>query len=227
MKNKIKILSAVILAFCTAGAVFSGCGKTETISSTAEPSDTAAETYAEPTSGITVYSDENYTYHSVVYDDRTASDSKNIGGYAYASTSEFVPITIATEPRATVIAKTSAAATTHKTEATTKRVSSGSTEKIDEISKGIGVITKTTPVLPGNTATITVLGNPNKSYSIEFYEEGSTPSVTSGLENKTANQAGFVSWTFTVSPLCSAGNKKIIIKEIGSDNYIQTSITIK
>lgn len=240
MKKNIQIILAVILTLCTLLCVAVGCGKNQPSSETDSETNTESseiskeikneETYSQKT---TVYSDENYTYHSVVSETTTdkKAENDNVGAsYSYASTTEYIPITIVTEPKTTSIAATTttAAATTQTTAATTtKRNSLISTKKADEISKGIGIITKTSPVKPGNTATVTILGNPNKSYTIEFYEEGSTPSVGSGLEIKTANKAGFVSWTFSISPLCSAGSKKIIIREKGSDNYVQTTIEVK
>lgn len=232
MKN-FKLVSIIFLIICLSVSVFTACKNdyaNETTTSSAS-SESTNKTQEAATTGTTVYYDENYTYHSIVYKTEKATDAKG-DEYTYAvmPTTEFVPITIVTTPKTTRIETTSQSVKVTEAEKTTQPASRNpiiSTEPIKEISKGIGVLTKTTPVMAGNSATITVLGNPNETYTIEFYEEGSTPSVASGLEAKKSNNAGFVSWTFSVSPLCSAGEKKIIIKEKGSQNYIQTSITIK
>lgn len=236
----LKTISIFLLILSISFGIFSGCdNKTETNTTSADTETTSSDvgktTEKEPetnppTTATTVYSDKNYTYHSVVYQTEKKTD-KNNEEYTYAviQTTEFVPITIITTPKTTKTETTKAA----KTE-TTKKPSenktttrkTGSTEPIKEIANGLNVLTKTTPVNAGNSATITIMGNPNKNYSIEFFEDGSTPSVTTGLETKKSDASGFVSWTFTVSPLCSAGPKKIVIKEKGTNNYIQTSITV-
>ncbi len=229
---KLKTISALILAFSTAVTVFYGCTKKDDdIPENTTSTETTTVGYVEESNGVVVYTDEHYTYHSqinelptVIVTGKNEQDGTPIS-YAVVSTTEFVPITIIPEKLTSVIHTTKANKTTVK-QTTTKRAGASSTEVIKEESKGINVLTKTTPVFPGNTATITVLGKPDKKYTIDFYEEGSVPSVATGLEDKTANEYGFVSWTFSISPLCSAGNKKIIIKEIGSDNYIQTSIKV-
>lgn len=233
MKN-FKLISIIFLVICLSVSVFSGCkgnGNSETTTTTAASNTTesTSDSTKEVTTGTTVFSDENYTYHSVVYQTEKSTD-KSGDEYTYAviPTTKFVPVTIVTTPKTTRIETTSTTAKqTEKHETTTEKQSHVSTEPIKEISKGIGVLTKTTPIMPGNTATITVLGNPKESYTIEFYEDGSTPSNDSGLKTKKANDSGFVSWTFTISRECTPGEKKIIIKEIGTENYIQTSITVK
>ncbi len=228
---KLKTVSALILVFTTAATVLYGCNKKD--DNIPENTTSTATTigYVEESNGVVIFTDEHYTYHSqlnelptVIVTGKNEQDGTPVS-YAVVSTTEFVPITIIPEKLTSSVQTTKAPKTTVK-QTTTKRASASSTEVIKEESKGINVLTKTTPVFPGNTATITVLGKADKKYTIDFYEEGSVPSVATGLEDKVANEYGFVSWTFTVSPLCSAGNKRIIIKEIGSDNYIQTSIKV-
>lgn len=227
--KKFKLISIIFLIICLAFPVLSGCNngndsETTTSSTTAATSESGEEV----TTGTTVFSDGNYTYHSVVYKTEKATDSSG-DEYTYAviPTTEFVPASIVTTPKTTRIESTAKTTKpTEKTEATTKEKTTGSAKPIEEISEGVGVLTKTTPVRAGNSATITIIGEPEKKYNIYYYEDGSTPSTASGLEEKTANGAGFVSWTFKTSPDCPAGAKKIIIKEVGSDDFCQTSITI-
>ena len=240
--KKNKTILALIAILCITVSVVSGCGGndetvTTTASQTADEESTASTDKTtipkEITTATTVYSDENYTYHSYVYQTEKETDSKGAEyTYKVTSTTEFVPVSIVTVPKTTKVQTTKPPlnSSTQKTEkenvASSQRNPVVSTQPVKEISEGISVLTKTTPVLAGNSVTITVCGTPGKTYSIEFYDEGSTPSVTSGLENKKANEEGIVSWTFSTSPLCSAGSKKIIVKENGSKNYLQTSITV-
>lgn len=95
---------------------------------------------------------------------------------------------------------------------------------VDEILSGLNLITKTTPVVKGNAATIMIQGTPNATYSIE-----TDGNVTSGetLNNAVADSMGFASWTFQTNENCESGEKKIIIREINSDKYIQTSIIVQ
>lgn len=101
-------------------------------------------------------------------------------------------------------------------------------EPIPEISNGISLLSKTSPVSKGYQASITVMGTPNKKFTIEFYKNGmKDPVKQSDLSEKTSNDAGIVTWTFTVPFDCSLGNNMVIIKESGSGNKLQTSINIK
>ncbi len=97
-------------------------------------------------------------------------------------------------------------------------------DKINEKSVGIFLLSKTDPVQIGNQANIIIQGTPGKTYSISFYE---TPTSVSGLEDMKADANGFVIWTFEISSACNLGKRKVVIKENNSDNYIETSITVR
>ncbi|MBQ8014622.1 MAG: hypothetical protein IJ264_00365, partial [Clostridia bacterium] len=120
-------------------------------------------------------------------------------------------------------AKTTAAATTQKP-TTTK---APSTEVIPEKSNGISLMTKTTPVVIGNSAVIMVQGTAGKKYTIDFYKSADKTADYDGLETKTADSNGFVTWTFVIDDSCDRGNRKIVIKEKNSSNYLQTSIAVQ
>lgn len=99
--------------------------------------------------------------------------------------------------------------------------------KIEEISSGVSVIAKTSPVGRGDSATVIIMGKPGAEYSIEFYESDNKTASYSGLESKKADSSGVCSWTFKVGSSCESGERKIIIKEKNSGNYAQTSITVQ
>ena len=122
--------------------------------------------------------------------------------------------------------KATVGATVRSTAATTKKRAVVD-DKINEKSVGIFMLSKTDPVQVGNQATVFIQGTPGKTYSIEFYETPSSTAKLVELEDKKADANGFVSWSFEIRNTCNLGKRKLIIKEKGSDNYIETSITVR
>ena len=207
-KHLIKSLFAVIITLSVA-VLISACN-----------SETADETTA---SDFSAQSDKSVSetvkgsvIHSVA-DDVTASSSFE-NSEVTASTTKSVTVTA--KPEKTEPNNTSVTASQVVTEKTTKG------EKIDEISKGISLLTKTSPVAVGNYATVMIQGSPDKKYTIEFYETPSRRAESKDLAAKTADINGFVTWTFPIESSCEKGDRKVIIRENGSANFIQTSITI-
>ena len=99
---------------------------------------------------------------------------------------------------------------------------------IPDISNGISLLSKTSPTSKGAQASVTVMGTPNKEFTIEFYENSNDNlSKSAEFKAKTSNSSGIVTWVFTVPTSCGSGNNKIVIKEKGSKNSLQTSITVK
>ena len=207
-KHLIKSLFAVIITLSVA-VLISACN-----------SETADETTA---SDFSAQSDKSVSetvkgsvIHSVV-DDVTASSSFENSEVTASATKS---VTVTAKPEKTEPNNTSITASQVVTEKTTKG------EKIDEISKGISLLTKTSPVAVGNSATVMIQGSPDKKYTIEFYETPSRRAESKDLAAKTADINGFVTWTFPIESSCEKGDRKVIIRENGSANFIQTSITI-
>lgn len=214
MKSKLRAVSAAILAVCSAATIFSACnGKTDDIPNavTTDSATTAAAdvvTNDAPTALSTkaeiLSQNEYYTYY------KPATDKATIA-YSYVQHTAGI---IETQGNG-------------KEEKTSSKNNASSFEDIPEISNGISVVTKTTPVIIGNSATVMVQGTPGKKHSIDFYESSSKIADYDGLEDKTADSNGFVTWTFEIKSSCETGNRKIVIKENDSGNYAQTSITIQ
>ena len=207
-KHLIKSLFAVIITLSVA-VLISACN-----------SETADETTA---SDFSAQSDKSVSetvkgsvIHSVA-DDVTASSSFENSEVTASATKS---VTVTAKPEKTEPNNTSITASQVVTEKTTKG------EKIDEISKGISLLTKTSPVAVGNSATVMIQGSPDKKYTIEFYETPSRRAESKDLAAKTADINGFVTWTFSIESSCEKGDRKVIIRENGSANFIQTSITI-
>jgi micrococcal nuclease len=97
------------------------------------------------------------------------------------------------------------------------------TEVEAEVPYSIEVISLTSPVNAGSNATIVIQGKAGKEYSIEVYYK-SGASTADGLENKTANSSGRVTWTWKVGSRTSAGSWEIVISD--DENTISTYITV-
>lgn len=214
MKNKLRAVSAAILAVCSAATLFSACnGKTDNASNavttdsvTTAVADevTSSKPIALPTKAEILSQNEYYTYY------KPATGKPTIA-YSYV---QHTVGNVATQENG-------------KEEKTSAKNSSSSYEDIPEISNGVTVVTKTAPVIIGNSATVMIQGTPGKKYSIDFYETSSKIADYDGLEDKTADSNGFVTWTFEIKNTCETGNRKIVIKEKNSGNYAQTSINIQ
>lgn len=213
MKSKLRAVSAAILAVCSAAALLSACnGKTDdnpndaaTTAADVAASNTQQNEQAVLSTKAEILSqNEYYTYY------KPATDKATIA-YSYAQHT----------------AEAAQAQKNGEEEKTSAKNSSSSYEDIPEISNGITVVTKTTPIIIGNSATVMIQGTAGKKYSIDFYETSSKIADYDGLEDKTADSDGFVTWTFEIKNSCEAGNRKIVIKEKNSGNYAQTSITIQ
>ncbi len=213
MKSKLRAVSAAVLAVCSAAVLFTACGEksentppSSTASSVAETAAINAVTKEQTlpfTKAEILSQNEYYTYY------KPATDKATIA-YTY------VQHTV----------DNSETQANNKNDKPTQNAPALN-EEISEIRNGISIVTKTTPVIVGNSATVMIQGTPGKKYSFDFYETSSKAADYDGLEDKTADSNGFVTWSFEIKNTCPAGNKKIVIKELGSDKFIQTSITVQ
>lgn len=80
----------------------------------------------------------------------------------------------------------------------------------------------TSPVNRNEKATLTIIGKPNTEYKISVYYS-TTVSTASGLEKKTSDADGNVSWTWKVGGKTNAGEHRIVIS--GGDEKIETTFT--
>ena len=82
------------------------------------------------------------------------------------------------------------------------------------------LVSVTTPCENGSNATLSIIGKPNTEYKISvFYSSGA--SKAKGLEQKTSDANGNVSWTWKVGANTTAGVHKITIS--GGDEVLDTS----
>lgn len=87
----------------------------------------------------------------------------------------------------------------------------------------INLVSMTTPVSRGSDATISIKGVPNTTYDIDvMYSSGE--SKASGLEDKTSDSEGNVSWTFKVSSNVKVGTYEVKITD--GENSVSYSLEV-
>ncbi len=139
-----------------------------------------------------------------------------------------VPISYVPEPEKPRTTKKAVPSTVKQTQIQTNSEKEPAyDETVKDESNGINLVFKTNSVEKGTTASIMIQGKPGEKYSIDFYTSPTETADYSDLADQTADENGLVTWTFSIPSNCSSGSKKIIVKEKGSDNYIQTSINVK
>ena len=213
MKNKLHAVFCAVIAVCSVAVLLTACGdkndnapsttvSAQSVESAANEQSTKEQTLPFTKAEI-LSQNEYYTYYK-------PATQKNTIAYSY------VQHTI----------KSDQTQPSNQSNNSSQN-NSASYEEIPEIENGISIVTKTSPVIIGNSATVMIKGTPGKKYSLDFYETASKAANCDGLENKTADSSGFVTWSFEIKGSCMKGNRKIVIKELGSDKYIQTSITVQ
>ena len=89
------------------------------------------------------------------------------------------------------------------------------TEKATESSSAkacIELVSLTSPISNNNTATISIKGKPSTEYDINV-RYATTVSSANGLENKTSDQNGVVSWSWKIGASVKSGSYKITITD--------------
>jgi len=87
----------------------------------------------------------------------------------------------------------------------------------------ISLVSITSPIGVNNTAILEIKGVPNIEYSIAVYYSTTTSSA-SGLENKTSDSSGYVSWSWKVGARVKSGAYKIVIN--GGNESFTTYFTV-
>ena len=90
-------------------------------------------------------------------------------------------------------------------------------------SSNINLVSLTSPISRGSDVTVSIKGLPNITYDIDvIYSSGE--SKASGLEDKTSDNEGNVSWTFKVSSNVKPGTYEI--KITGGENSVSYSLEV-
>ncbi len=114
-----------------------------------------------------------------------------------------------------------------QTKKTTVVQSGNANETVKDRANGLSVVFKTDNVEINTTASIMIQGTPGETYTIDFYDAPGNVASYGQLVPKEADENGFAEWTFIIPENCEKGSRKIIIRESGSDKFVQTSINVK
>ncbi len=97
----------------------------------------------------------------------------------------------------------------NKTE-TPNESKTSSKPEVEGAALDIEILEITSPIGNGQTATLEIKGKPNTLYSIAVYY-GENKSTAKGLEDKTSDKNGKVSWQWRVGARTKTGKHKIVI----------------
>lgn len=86
------------------------------------------------------------------------------------------------------------------------------------------LISITSPIDRNETATIKVKGSPNTEYDIDVFYSSSESSAD-GLENKTSDKDGYVSWSWKIGGKTKEGEHHLVVK--GSSETLKVKFTVK
>lgn len=249
--NKFKKLSAIIFAVCTLSAMMTSCGNN---SETSDSALSSVNSITEEHQTVIVTNDNGETEIETVRSDKkteiqntpnetvtkkeivTVNVTDKKGNTSVSASEKVIVVPVATSKQSSASVNNnlhSASATKSQTKPKITTTKAPTTKKpvindtINENAVGISLLSKSDPVKCGNHASIIIQGTPGKTYSIDFYKSPSEPANYSALKDTKADANGFVSWSFKITDSCTLGKRKVIIKEIGSSNYIETSITVK
>lgn len=112
--------------------------------------------------------------------------------------------TEATQPTETVAVETQPVQTEPAVTETTQPTQTEATEQV------LVIVQWPQSIHRNEEGTVTIQGKPNTTYSIKVYYK-SGPSTAKGLEDKTSDADGFVTWTWKVSSRTSYGDFKIVV----------------
>lgn len=97
------------------------------------------------------------------------------------------------------------------------------TEATQAPTSTLKILSLTSPISVNQTATIKVCGKPNTEYDINVVYSSSASSAK-GLENKTSDENGIVSWSWRIGPSVKAGNYNITVK--GGGETVEVKIQV-
>lgn len=140
-----------------------------------------------------------------------------------ATTATPATTAVATTATTSATATTATVATTATT-ATTTTTQTTATTATTAVKTPITVVSLTSPISAGQTATIKIQGKPNTQYTIQVkYKSGY--GTADGLGTKMSDTSGYVSWTWEVGAKTSAGTWSIEISGGGEKIKVDFVVT--
>lgn len=214
MRKKLNFIASAILILCVSITTFTACRKED-------KNDITTQKESKVSSSESVTDIQN-TDNSVTESPVGESTSETTKVYTYNDDKGY---TVYSYVEATNAPETDAPATEKQTSVETT-VDIKEYPTVPEINNGLTCV-RTQYAARGQIVTVSVImGTPNAEYTIEFYENETKLSDAKGLTTKKADSNGTVEWSFLIDGECEIGNRKLIIKEKGSDKYAQTFITV-
>lgn len=223
MKRKLYLTASAILILCISATMLTSCRKEEkNVASTLKTTEvTSTESVTEISgSNITVIESDIAEEASETTQIYTYNDNQGYTVYSYVEATN-APTAVQTQQ-----ASQTNAPTPEITTAVATTVNTEEYPTVPEKNNGLMCV-RTQYASRGQIVTVSVvMGTPNAEYSIEFYESETRLSDVNGLDTKRADSGGNVEWSFLIDDDCELGNRKLVIKEKGSDKYAQTFITV-
>ena len=106
------------------------------------------------------------------------------------------------------------------------RNTTASAEKPEANGNGVELMGISNQVHHRETASIAIKGPESANYTIKVYDENGVPAdIGTGTETQ-ADETGFASCMFTISPEVKQGTYIILFKADGTDKYLQTTMTV-
>ncbi len=108
------------------------------------------------------------------------------------------------------------------TEASASTDISWNLETATEPEQILQLVSVTSPVGRNDTATLTAIGKPYTEYSISVYY-ATTASSAAGLEDKTSDESGNISWSWKIGSRTNSGDHRIVVT--GGGEQMETYFT--
>lgn len=95
---------------------------------------------------------------------------------------------------------------------------------VDSKGKGIEIIYGSAPQ-PGQLATISAKGTANAEFSAVLYDENAT-AIVDDIKNVKSDDEGKFGFSFIIPDNTEVGSKLLVIREVGTENYLRTTIYV-
>ena len=100
-------------------------------------------------------------------------------------------------------------------------------DRVYQDSHGVKVEMLSQDAKPGDLCSITVKGEANAEFSIEFYNDGANKLDVPGTGNVTSDEKGTARWQFYMPAYAKSGAKAVVIRQVGTENYVRAVIFVK
>ncbi len=92
---------------------------------------------------------------------------------------------------------------------------------------GVKVEMLSQDVKAGDLCSITAKGEKNAEFSVEFYNDAANKLDIPDTGNARSDENGTVKWQFYMPAYAKPGAKAVIIRQVGSENYVRAVIFVK